>query len=70
MADWLHLDISDADVKRIQAVVLDDEAKILRRTVRKVKTGDPKGDIARSVAGYLESRAKMLRLEADKLEDK
>jgi hypothetical protein len=55
-------------VARIRASALADEAKFLRRSVKKLPVGNSKGDIARGFADYLEGRVKALRLEADRLD--
>lgn len=64
----VSLNVSPADVKRIAAATLVDEARYLRSKVKKVKTGNTVADASRTIAEYLESRAEILLLEAETLD--
>lgn len=65
----VSLNVTQADTKRIAAAALADEAKFLRRKVRKVKSGEPVADASRVIAEYLDSRSEILLLEAETLDN-
>ncbi len=68
MSTVIKIDLSDADVKRVYAAALADEARLLAKSVRKIRVGDPRGDITRGLVAYLEGRSETLRIEADKMD--
>ena len=68
MSTVIKVDLSDADVLRVYAAALRDEARILAKSVKKIKVGDPKADITRGLAAYLEARSAAMLLQAEKVD--